>query len=145
MISTANRRVRSSRFFANSLLSIPSNTLVNTVVDNMGAREFRRVRSNLIIKFNTDPQKVEQFVAAIKEVIVKNEFTNKEKYQVILNDFGVYGLDILVNFFLNVPDKKSEQRERHIIMMEILKLADSIGIEFAMPERAGDKYKAQVS
>ena len=110
----------------------------------MSARELRRVRSNLNIKFNTEPQKIEQFVTGIKDIIVKNEYTNKKKFRVVFNDFTTTGLDILVSFFLKVPDNQIEQRERHNIMMAILTLAESIGIEFSAPGANPDNGKKPI-
>ena len=40
------------------------------------------------------------------------------------DDFGEYGLSILVNFLLDVTDNQVEQAERQRILLEILKLAE---------------------
>jgi MscS family membrane protein len=126
----------------NSVLSIPSDKLVNAVVNNLGLRELRRVRTTLHLNYNTDARKVEDFVAGIKEVLESSESCGKEKIQVGFNDFGQYGLDIELRFFLKVSDSISEQRERQVIMMAILKLANTIGIEFALPaNRSGGVNK----
>lgn len=121
------------RTFYNSVLSIPSDTLVNTLVDNMGMRDLRRIRTTFYIKFNTDAQKIENFVTEINAIITENEFTSSDNIQIAFKGFATYGLEILVSFFLTVSDIHAELRERQIIMMAILKLANSMEIEFAKP------------
>jgi len=44
-------------------------------------------------------------------------------------------LHILVNFLLEVSDNLVEQTERQRIMLDILKLAESMDIQFAIPPR----------
>ncbi len=121
------------RTFYNSVLSIPSDKLINTVVDNMGMRNLRRVRSTFYIHYNTDAQKIEDFITGLKNIIAESEFTSDENIQIAFHGFATYGLEILLSFFLTVSDINSELRERQNIMIAILKLADSMSIEFAIP------------
>ena len=123
------------RTFYNSLISIPSNQLVNTTVDNMAMRKRRAVRTVLHISYTTPADKVEQFIAAIKQLIEKSPHTYKEWFRIRLDDFGEYGLQILVNFLLEVDEKLVEQAERQRILLEILKLAETMDIQFAIPPR----------
>lgn len=123
------------RTFYNSLISIPSNQLVNTTVDNMAMRKRRAVRTVLHISYTTPADKVEQFIAAIKQLIEKSPHTYKEWFRIRLDDFGEYGLQILVNFLLEVDENLVEQAERQRILLEILKLAETMDIQFAIPPR----------
>lgn len=121
------------RTFYDSLVSIPSNTLVNSTVDNMELRHYRRVRTVLQIRYDTPADRVEAFVAAIREIVIDDPSTRKDEYRIRLDDFGEYGLQILVNFYLEVPDWQTEQEERQRILMQILKLAESMHVRFALP------------
>jgi MscS family membrane protein len=121
------------RTFYNSLVSIPSNHLVNSTVDNMAMRKLRAVRTVLHISYATPADKVEHFVAAIKQLIENGPHTYKKWFRIRFDDFGEYGLYILVNFLLDVSDNQVEQAERQRILLEILKLAESMDIKFAIP------------
>ena len=123
------------RTFYNSLVSIPSNHLVNSTVDNMAMRELRAVRTVLHISYSTPSDKVEQFVEAIRQLIDDAPHTYKKWYRIRFDDFGEYGLHILVNFLLDVPDNKAEQVERQCLLLELLKLAEAMDIQFAIPPR----------
>jgi len=123
------------RTFYNSLVSIPSNHLVNTTVDNMAMRKLRAVRTVLHISYATPTDQVENFVVAIKSLIDSDPDTYKKWYRIRFDDFGEYGLHILVNFLLDVPDNETEQVKRQRILLEILELAKTMGIQFAIPPR----------
>jgi len=121
------------RTFYNSLVSIPSNTLVNSTVDNMHLRRYRRVRTTLQISYDTPADKVEAFIDAIKQLVLDSPHTFKGRHRIRLDDFSDIGLQILVNFFLDVADTKEEQVERQQLLLGILKLAESMEIRFVTP------------
>jgi MscS family membrane protein len=121
------------RTFYNSLISIPSNTLVNSTVDNMQLRDYRRVRTKLLISYDTPADTVAAFIEAIKKLVLDNSHTHKDRYRIRLDDFSDFGVRILVNFFLDVANTEDEQIERQQILMGILKLAESMDIQFATP------------
>jgi MscS family membrane protein len=123
------------RTFYNSLVSIPSNHLVNTTVDNMAMRKLRAVRTVLHLSYATPADKAEHFVTAIQQLIENAPYTYKKWFRIRFDDFGEYGLSILVNFLLDVSDNRVEQAERQRILLEILKLAESMDIQFAIPPR----------
>ena len=121
------------RTFYDSLVSIPSNQLVNSTVDNMAMRSHRAVRTFLRLRYDTPEEKIEPFIDAVRELIQSNEYTLEQRLQVALDDFGEHGIHILVNFLFDVPDMQTEKRERQRLFLAILKLAEDQGIEFAVP------------
>ena len=121
------------RTFYDSLVSIPSNQLVNSTVDNMAMRSHRAVRTFLRLRYDTPEEKIEPFIDAVRELIRSNEYTLERRLQVALDDFGEHGIHILVNFLFDVPDMQTEKRERQRLFLAILKLAEDQGIEFAVP------------
>ena len=121
------------RTFYNSLVSIPSNTLVNSTVDNMHMRHYRRVRTTLHVRYDTPADKIEAYIEAIKQLVLDSPHTLKKYYRIRLDDFSDFGVQILVNFFLDVANTKDEQVERQQLLMGILKLAESMNIQFATP------------
>ena len=61
--------------------------------------------------------------------------TNKDNFHVRFNDFGEGSLNVLVIFYLIVPDYAAELREREDILLKIMDLARGLRIEFAFPTR----------
>jgi MscS family membrane protein len=121
------------RTFEDSLISIPNSFVVNAIVDNFGKRNRRRQRFFIQIIYATPLDKLETFVTGIRRIIANHAMTDKEDVYIHLNNFGESSLDILLYYFLRVPDFSTEMREREVIMLEILKLATEVAVEFAFP------------
>lgn len=121
------------RTFYNSLISVPNADLATKEVDNMGRREYRRVREELSITYDTPPEKIEAFLEGIKNIIKANQYTRKDNYHVVFNGYGNSSLNILLYFFLKVPDWSAELVEKQNVFIEILRLADDLNISFAFP------------
>ncbi|MEM6884290.1 MAG: mechanosensitive ion channel domain-containing protein, partial [Verrucomicrobiota bacterium] len=63
------------RTFYNSVVSIPNSEIANTGVDNMGQREYRRVKTFLGVTYDTPSEKIEAFLEGIKNIIKANPHT----------------------------------------------------------------------
>lgn len=121
------------RTFYNSLISIPNAELMNAKIDNMGRREFRRLLLKLGVTYDTGPEKLEGFLEGIKNIIKANPNTRKDYFHVVFHDYGPDSLIIMVYLFFKVPDWSTELVERQNVMLEIYRLAQSMGVEFAFP------------
>jgi len=121
------------RTLHNSLVTIPSSQLVNSTVDNLQLREYRQVKTRLNLACHTPPEKLAAFVESVRNMLESRPATRKDNIQVCFYEFGPASLDILLNFFLKVPDRASELAERHQILLDILRLAEEQGLSFALP------------
>ena len=121
------------RTFYNSLVTIPSSQLINSTVDNMELREYRQVKTILNLTYDTPVEKIEGFTEGVKQILESHPDTRKDNIQVFFYEFGPHSLDILLNFFLQVPDREAELIKRQEILLAILRLADTKGIRFAFP------------
>jgi MscS family membrane protein len=121
------------RTLHNSLVTIPSSQLVNSTVDNMELREYRRVKTVLNLTYDTPVEKIRDFVEAVRHTVINHPDTRKDNVQVVFYDLGPHSLDILVNFFVKVPDREAELKERQRILLDILRMAETLGIRFAFP------------
>ena len=124
------------RTFYDSLISIPNSVLANAKIDNMGQRNFRRIKASIGITYNTPTQKIESFVDGIKNILTKNSYVRQDNYQVWFNSYGSSSLDIMLYCFLQVPDWTSELEQKQGIYMDILKLAESLRVQFAFPTQS---------
>ncbi|MFG0244998.1 MAG: mechanosensitive ion channel family protein [Phycisphaerales bacterium JB052] len=121
------------RTFYNSLVTVPNATLVRAKVDNYGRRKYRRFKTMINVTYDTPPEKIEAFCAGIREIIKLHPYTRKDYYHVWLNSFGAHSLDILVYMFFECPDWSIELREKHRFMLDVIRLADRMGVDFAFP------------
>ncbi len=121
------------RTFRNSVIYVPNGKLADTVIDNNGLREFRRFRTIIAIKYDTPPDRIEVFVEGLKQIVLRHPKTNKEKYEIHLNDMGASSLDVLFYIFFHAPTWTDELKFRQEIILDILRLGEKLSVHFAFP------------
>ena len=121
------------RTFYNSEVSVPNAQLASQNIDNMGKRQYRRVRATLGLTYDTSPEKIEAFLEGLRNIVLTNPCTNKENFQICFHSYGDFSLNILLYLFLEVPNWSRELLERQNIFLEVLKLAEKLEIQFAFP------------
>jgi len=123
------------RTFYNSLITLPNSNLISSAVDNYGARRFRRWSTKLSITYDTPPATIEAFCEGVRELIRQGKITRKDSFQVYLSSFGESGLEVLLYVFFETGDWGEELAARHALGLEILRLAEELGVDFAFPTR----------
>lgn len=121
------------RTFRNSVVYVPNGQLADSTIDNNGLRQMRRFRTIIQIKYDTPPNLIEAFVEGLKKIVLRHPKTNKEKYEIHFNELGAHSLDILFYIFFEAPTWTDELKFRQEILLEILRLAEYFGVEFAYP------------
>lgn len=134
-VESVGMRSTRIRTFYNSLVTVPNNNLTTAVIDNMGARYYRRYRTFLSVPLDTEPERIEAFCEGIRELIRRHPYTRKDLFHVFLHEFQQSSLDILLNVFFVCPDSTVEFRERGRLIADILRLAKELGIRFALPSQ----------
>ena len=123
------------RTFRNSVTYVPNGIIADKTVDNHGLRKYRRFTTQISINYDTPADVINVFVEGLREVVEKHPNTWKENYHVYLNDLANSSLNIMFYIFFEVPTWAEELRCRHEILLEIIKLAESLGVHFAFPTR----------
>lgn len=118
-----------------TLITVPNATLVRANVENFQRRNFRRWKTTLSLVCATPPEKILAFTEGVRELVRLHPYTRKDLYQVYAYEFGVSSLDVLMVVFFAVPDGHTELRERERLFLDIVRLADRLGVSFAFPTR----------
>ena len=121
------------RTFYNSLVTIPNSRFITAEVDNMGARRYRRYKQKFGVTYDTPPEKIDAFCEGLREIVRQHPYMRKDYFQIWFNDLGASALEILIYVFWETPDWTTELRERHRFLLDALRLADELGVEFAFP------------
>jgi MscS family membrane protein len=121
------------RTFYNSLVTVPNSKFITADVDNMGERRFRRLSCKLSLTYDTPPDRIEAFCEGVRELVRQHPYMRKDYYHVYLNEFASSSLDVLLYVFWETPEWSTELRERHRFMLDILRLAKALEVEFAFP------------
>lgn len=117
----------------NSLVTIPSSMVVSSTIDNMTLRQYRQVKTVLNLTYGTSAAAIEDFVSSIEHLLRIHPDTKKDEIKVVFHNFGPSSLDILVDFLVKAPDTRTEILKRQGILIDILKLAEAKGVNFAFP------------
>lgn len=123
------------RTFYNSLVSVPNSKIASSGVDNLGLRRYRRIKEVLGLTYSTGAEQMQAFVEGIRAIIQANPYMRKDFYEIHFNGFGDFSLNVLVYCFLETNSWSVELREKHNFFLEILRLAEEVGVEFAFPTR----------
>ena len=95
------------------------------------------------VAYDTPPEKIDAYCEGIRELIRRHPYTRKDYFHVYLNEFADSSLNVLLYVFWEVPDWATELRERHRLFLDLLRLADRLGVEFAFPTRTIHMHPAE--
>ncbi|RTZ73940.1 MAG: mechanosensitive ion channel family protein [Gammaproteobacteria bacterium] len=131
------------RTFYNSLVTVPNSRFITAEVDNMGARRYRRYKQKFGLTYDTPPEKIEAFCEGLREIVRQHPYMRKDYFQIWFNDLGASALEILIYVFWETPDWTTELRERHRFLLDAMRLADALGVEFAFPTQTVHLYQEE--
>ncbi len=131
------------RTFYNSLITLPNANLINASVDNYGQRQYRRWKTHIGVQYDTTPDQLVAFTEGIRELVRSHPYTRKDYFQVWCHEFASSSLNILLYIFHEVPDWSTELRERERLFLDIVRLADKLGVQFAFPTQTVHLYKEE--
>lgn len=124
------------RTLTGHLVTIPNEKLVNTPIENVGARPHIRWLTNVTITYDTPPEKVEQAVAILREVLSDHEGMHPDfPPRVYFNGFNDWSLNILTVAWYHPADYWAMQEWQQRTCLEILRRFNAEGIDFAFPSR----------
>jgi MscS family membrane protein len=123
------------RTFRNSVTYVPNGVIADRMVDNHGLRKYRRFYTHISVTYDTPPDVINVFVEGLREIVEKHPHTWKDNYHVYLNDMADSSLRIMFYIFFEVPTWGEELRCRHEVLIEIIRLAEGLGVNFAFPTR----------
>lgn len=131
------------RTFHDSLITVSNGDLMNRSIDNLGKRRYRRLNTTLGLEYDTPPQKVEAFCEGIRQLILNHKWTRKDNFNVYFTNFGASSLDIQLMVFWETADYAREQSEKHRLMVDILRLAKELEVNFAFPTQTVHLFQEQ--
>lgn len=121
------------RTFRNSVMYVPNGKIADAVVDNHGLRQYRRFFTTLTITYDTPPELIEEFVKGLQEIVLAHPKTRKDYFNIFFNNLSSFSQDIMFYIFFEVPTWPEELKSRHEILIQIVKLANVLGVRFAFP------------
>jgi MscS family membrane protein len=133
VVESVGLRSTRIRGLDDALLTVPNSDLTTAHVTNFGARRHRRFRTTITVAHGTTPDRLIRFRDGILELIREHDRVRQQKYEVAVNDLGTSGIVILIQVFFEVPDGHAELTARDSLILDILRLAERLGISLDSP------------
>jgi len=121
------------RTFGKSLISLPNGKVGHSPINNMGQRPYRRQLSTLGVAYDTPRETLQAYVARLNRIVEEHDETWKGTCEIHFKNFGASALEIMVYFFLDVPDWHRELQVRQEILLSFIQAAEELGVRFAFP------------
>jgi MscS family membrane protein len=102
-------------------------------IDNYGMRRVRRYKTMLQLEYSTTREKLQEFCDRIRYQIQLNPMILKDDNIVTIYDLNTSSIDILLTLYFVTGQQKVELAERHKFILEILKIAEELDVQFAYP------------
>jgi len=132
--------IRSTRIrtLQGHLVTVPNSMVANSIVENVGRREFIRRTSNITITYGCGHTKAKRAVEIIKEILTNVPEVNTDSQKpprVYFSDFNDWSLNIYMSYWAKPPDYWLYHEVNERVNLEIMKRFEAEQIEFAFPSQ----------
>lgn len=124
------------RTFANSLITVPNAQFTTTAVNNWSRMNKRRIMMTVGVTYGSTPEKVDELVVRIRELIAANEKLHDDFFLVNLDKFGPSSLDIFIYCFTRSTVWGEFLQAKQEFMLEIMRAVRDLGLGFAFPTQS---------
>lgn len=121
------------RQFDNALVHLPNSTLTRAPIINFSRRFKRRISFTLGVAYSTPPDKIEQAVERIREMIANDKRFNQDFYLVNFNQMADFSLGIFIYCFTDTTVWADYLQIQQDFLLSILKMTHEMGVEIAFP------------
>ena len=134
-VETVGLRSTRIRTFEDSYLTVPNVIFITSKVNNMGKRTYRRYNTVLNVDDSTSHELLRAFTEGIDELIQATPSMRKKDYHIRVNDIGESSIKILIYVFFVTIDWGEELKERENFIINIMILAEKLGIKLSFPSQ----------
>jgi len=143
IVETVGMRSTRIRTLDGNLVTYPNGELANKAIVNISLRPYIRRVMNIAIPYDTPPEKVQEAVAIVKQILANHEGMDPARPpRVFFNEFNAASLNILAIYWYHPPDFMAYLAFSERVNFELLRRFNEAGIEFAFPTQtlylAGD-------
>ncbi len=116
------------RTFSRTRLTIPNSMLCKDIIENFSATPQRRVNQKLGVSFQTSPEQIRAYVAAIREAVKVEDGVATDGSYFYFNDITSNGYEIIVNYFTKPFDPTEHLEVKERVNYRLVELARVHGL-----------------
>ncbi|SES34835.1 mechanosensitive ion channel family protein [Salisediminibacterium halotolerans] len=129
-------RSTSVRTFADTLVTVPNNTLAHEPIENLQKMEKRQITFNLGVKYSTPREKISRCVDRFNELLKNHEQIDQELIIVRFTEFNESSLGIFLYFFSAPTAWEEHLQIKEDINLRLMEIMDEEGVQMAFPSRS---------
>lgn len=118
-----------------TLLVVPNSRLSDQPIANWGSRRRRRVHLLMAVTYDTPPDRLQAFRDGLVEVYLAQPLTDPDEISVGVRGFRESAIEIEMIGYLKVYANETQVEAQHALILEIIRLAERLGVAFAAPTR----------
>ena len=119
---------------------IPNRAMIDGVLENLTLRNYRRVKFNIAITYETDPETIKKIIAEIGNFLAVHPHTSD--HTVTFDSFADSALNIQILYLVENIEYNDYLKIKEEVNFKIIDLVNQYGSEFAYPTQrtiGGDK------
>ena len=122
------------RTSADTVVTLPNSSLVDSTIENWGKRRWRRYQPVISLDLNSDPDAVETFCRGVEALITNHGKTTKhEGSYARVSTLAKDSIEISCNLYWDVSGGMEERQVREELLLDISKLAKKHDLRFFDP------------
>ena len=116
------------RTLEDTLIVVPNGKLSDATINNWGGRRHRLVRVRLLIAYGATATQLDDFIAGLRRAVERCPHGVPQKTLVGVNALRETGIEVELTAYLDAPTWAEEVADRHRLMLDVLGLAEQLGI-----------------
>ncbi len=122
------------RLLTGHLVTLPNEEMARIDIENISRRPHIRRSTNIRLRYDTRPDKVEQAVTIVRQILDNHEGSDpKYPPRVFLNEFNADSLNLRIILWYHPPAYWDFLAFCQHVNLQIIRQFDAAGIEFALP------------
>lgn len=115
-----------------SLVTMPNKKMIDTPLENMTVRNYRRIKFDIGLTYNTPIQEIRVIAQKITDYINEHPKTNNDAI-VTFENFGSSSLDLQVLYYIEMMDYNPYLKIKEEINFKIIEIVQQSSGDFAFP------------
>lgn len=118
------------------LVIVPNSKLSDDWVVNWSRLEKRWFNFEVGLTYDSTAEQIQQFVTTLTNRLKQRDNVQQDSVVVLFTEYADSSLNVLVRFYVDLPDWVDAHVERHEVNLVIMDVLDEVGVACAFPSRS---------
>ena len=119
-----------------AVVAVPNSMLASSAILNWSRLSKRKFEVTLGVSYQTRPDQMEALLAQLREMLKAHAKVDPNSVVVFFIGLGQSSLNVLVRCYMNIADWGEFSSEQERLLLDILRLVESLGLQIAYPTQS---------